>query len=111
MFCEECGKKLRPQARFCPHCGHTVDQNIMPNAATAPAQEAAIPAETEVPKPVIAEPVALEPAAEPVPEPVEEAPQESTPEAAAEEVPEPVAFEPAAEPIPEPVEEAPQDDG
>ena len=40
MFCEECGKKLiRPQALYCPYCGHKVNHEPSVN----PARQRALP--------------------------------------------------------------------
>ncbi len=45
MFCEECGKTIvRPQAKFCPYCGHKIDHQPIVNAAQpAPAQAVQMP--------------------------------------------------------------------
>ena len=49
MFCEECGKKLiRPQALYCPYCGHKVNHEpsvnpAQPAESTAPAPQTVSP--------------------------------------------------------------------
>ena len=49
MFCEECGKKLiRPQALYCPYCGHKVNHEpavnpAQPTQSTAPAPQTVFP--------------------------------------------------------------------
>lgn len=63
MFCEECGKTIvRPQAKFCPYCGHKIDHQPIVNAAPAapavqmPEISAAKPAEEIAPAAVLPEP-------------------------------------------------------
>ena len=125
MFCEECGKKLiRPQALYCPYCGHKVNHEpavnpAQPTQSTAPAPQTVspeseaqgIPAAVSIP--VSESPIESIPELQPVvPEPIEEAPAEEAPSAL--EIPEPEAPAepmPELEPvIPEPVEEAPAEE-
>ena len=121
MFCEECGKKLiRPQALYCPYCGHKVNHEpavnpAQPTQSTAPAPQTVSPESDVQGVPVAVSMQVSESSIESMPElqpivpdTVEEAPAEevpSVPEIPEQEAPaEPV---PELEPIvPEPVEEA-----
>lgn len=120
MFCEECGKKLiRPQALYCPYCGHKVNHEpavnpAQPAQSTAPAPQTVSPESDVQGVPVAVSMQVSEssiesmPELQPiVPEPVEEALAEevpSEPEIPEQEAPaEPVSeLEPI---VPEPVEE------
>ncbi len=120
MFCEECGKKLiRPQALYCPYCGHKVNHEpavnpAQPAQSTAPAPQTVFPesdvqgVSAAVSMQVSESSIESMPELQPiVPDTVEEAPAEevpSVPEIPEQEAPaEPV---PELEPIvPEPVEE------
>ena len=125
MFCEECGKKLiRPQALYCPYCGHKVNHEpavnpAQPTQSTAPAPQTVFPesdvqgVSAAVSMQVSESSIESMPELEPiVPEPVEEALAEEVPsvpeipeqEAPAEPVPE---LEPV---VPEPVEETPAEE-
>lgn len=107
MFCEECGKKLiRPQALYCPYCGHKVnhgsDTNAVPevSAETAASQNAVTP---ETPSAIEMSPV--------IPEATAVIGQETQPQQ--EETPaEPIAIAPEEVPAPaeiaQPVEEPEQ---
>lgn len=121
MFCEECGKKLiRPQALYCPYCGHKVNHEpsvnpAQPAESTAPAPQTVSPESDAQGVPVAVSmqvsesPIESMPELQPiVPDTVEEAPAEEVPSSL--EIPEQEApTEPVSElePIvPEPVEEA-----
>ena len=120
MFCEECGKKLiRPQALYCPYCGHKVNHEpavnpAQPAQSTAPAPQTVSPESDVQGVPVAVSMQVSEssiesmPELQPiVPEPVEEALAEEVPSVP--EIPEqeaPAEPMPELEPIvPEPVEE------
>ena len=109
MFCEECGKKLiRPQALYCPYCGHKVNHEPSVNPAqsaqsTAPAPQTVSPESDAqgvsgaVEMPVQEAPPDPMPELDPiVPETVEEALAEEVPS-----VPEIPEQEAPAEPVPE----------
>lgn len=109
MFCEECGKKLiRPQALYCPYCGHKVNHEpavnpAQPAQSTAPAPQTVSPESDAQGVPVAVSmqvsesPIESMPELQPiVPEPVEEAPAEDVPS-----VPEIPEQEAPAEPVPE----------
>ena len=120
MFCEECGKKLiRPQALYCPYCGHKVNHEpavnpAQPAQSTAPAPQTVSPESDVQGVPVAVSMQVSEssiesmPELQPiVPEPVEETTAEEVPS-----VPEIPEQEAPAEPVselepivPEPVEE------
>lgn len=121
MFCEECGKKLiRPQALYCPYCGHKVNHESAVNPAqpaqsTAPAPQTVFPesdvqgVSAAVSMQVSESSIESMPELQPiVPDTVEEAPAEEVPSVP--EIPEqeaPAEPMPELEPIvPEPVEEA-----
>lgn len=125
MFCEECGKKLiRPQALYCPYCGHKVNHEpavnpAQPAQSTAPAPQTVSPesdaqgVSVAVSMQVSESSIESMPELQPiVPDTVEEAPAEEVPsvpeipeqEAPAEPVPE---LEPV---VPEPVEETPAEE-
>ena len=103
MFCEECGKKLiRPQALYCPYCGHKVNHEpavnpAQPAQSTAPAPQTVSPESdaqgvpAAVSMQVSESPIESMPELQPiVPEPVEEAPAEevsSVPEISEQETP------------------------
>lgn len=125
MFCEECGKKLiRPQALYCPYCGHKVNHEPavnpdQPAQSTAPAPQTVSPESDAQGVPAVVSmqvsesPIESMPELQPiVPEPVEETPAEEVPPAP--EIPEQEALAepmPELEPIvPEPVEEAPAEE-
>lgn len=120
MFCEECGKKLiRPQALYCPYCGHKVNHEpsvnpAQPAESTAPAPQTVSPESDAQGVPVAVSmqvsesPIESMPELQPiVPDTVEEAPAEEVPSVP--EIPEQEAPDepmPELEPIvPEPVEE------
>ena len=120
MFCEECGKKLiRPQALYCPYCGHKVNHEpavnpAQPAQSTAPAPQTVSPESDVQGVPVAVSMQVSEssiesmPELQPiVPEPVEEALADEVPSVP--EIPEqeaPAETMPELEPIvPEPVEE------
>jgi len=72
MFCEECGKKLSDDARFCPDCGTVVapEEVNVPNVqepAAFPSTPAFIPV-SQVPAAVPFPPVQQGPAAENAPQ-------------------------------------------
>ena len=109
MFCEECGKKLiRPQALYCPYCGHKVNHEpavnpAQPTQSTAPAPQTVSPESDVQGVPVAVSMQVSEssiesmPELQPiVPEPVEEALAEDVPS-----VPEIPEHEAPAEPKPE----------
>lgn len=120
MFCEECGKKLiRPQALYCPYCGHKVNHEpavnpAQPTQSTAPAPQTVSPESDVQGVPVAVSMQVSESSIESMPElqpivpdTVEEAPAEEVPS-----VPEIPEQEAPAEPVselepivPEPVEE------
>lgn len=121
MFCEECGKKLiRPQALYCPYCGHKVNHEpavnpAQPTQSTAPAPQTVSPESDVQGVPVAVSMQVSESSIESMPElqpivpdTVEEAPAEEVPSVP--EIPEQEAPDepmPELEPIvPEPVEEA-----
>lgn len=121
MFCEECGKKLiRPQALYCPYCGHKVNHEpavnpAQPAQSTAPAPQTVFPesdvqgVSAAVSMQVSESSIESMPELQPiVPDTVEEAPAEEVPSVP--EIPEqeaPAEPMPELEPIvPEPVEEA-----
>ena len=121
MFCEECGKKLiRPQALYCPYCGHKVNHEpavnpAQPAQSTAPAPQTVSPESDAQGVPVAVSmqvsesPIESMPELQPiVPDTVEEAPAEEVPSVP--EIPEQEAPDepmPELQPIvPEPVEEA-----
>ena len=92
MFCEECGKKLiRPQALYCPYCGHKVNHEPavnpdQPAQSTAPDPQTVSPESDAQGVPAVVSmqvsesPIESMPELEPiVPEPVEEAPAEEVP--------------------------------
>ncbi|MFR0871180.1 MAG: zinc ribbon domain-containing protein [Oscillospiraceae bacterium] len=94
MFCEECGKKLiRPQALYCPYCGHKVNhepavnpdqpaQSIAPAPQTVSPESDAQGVPAAVSMQVSESPIESMPELQPiVPEPVEEAPAEEVPSA------------------------------
>lgn len=125
MFCEECGKKLiRPQALYCPYCGHKVNHEpavnpAQPAQSTAPAPQTVSPESDVQGVPVAVSMQVSEssiesmPELQPiVPEPVEEALAEDVPSAL--KIPEqeiPAEPMPEQEPVvPEPVEEAPAEE-
>ena len=63
MFCSNCGKTLKPEAKFCDRCGHPV--RIPPESnedASLPPQQTIVPTPEPEPEPVF----------EPEPEPVHE---------------------------------------
>lgn len=109
MFCEECGKKLiRPQALYCPYCGHKVNHEpavnpAQPAQSTAPAPQTVSPESDAQGVPVAVSmqvsesPIESMPELQPIaPDTVEEAPAEdvtSVPEIPEQEIP--------AEPVPE----------
>lgn len=120
MFCEECGKKLiRPQALYCPYCGHKVNHEpavnpAQPAQSTAPAPQTVSPESDVQGVPVAVSMQVSESSIESMPElqpivpdTVEEAPAEEVPSVP--EIPEqeaPAEPMPELEPIvPEPVEE------
>ena len=120
MFCEECGKKLiRPQALYCPYCGHKVNHEpavnpAQPTQSTAPAPQTVSPESDVQGVPVAVSMQVSESSIESMPElqpivpdTVEEAPAEEVPSVP--EIPEQEAPDepmPELEPIvPEPVEE------
>ena len=120
MFCEECGKKLiRPQALYCPYCGHKVNHEpavnpAQPAQSTAPAPQTVSPESDAQGVPVAVSMQVSESSIESMPElqpivpdTVEEAPAEEVPSVP--EIPEqeaPAETMPELEPIvPEPVEE------
>ena len=125
MFCEECGKKLiRPQALYCPYCGHKVNHEpavnpAQPAQSTAPAPQTVFPesdvqgVSAAVSMQVSESSIESMPELQPiVPDTVEETTAEdvsSVPEIPEQEIPaEPM---PELEPIvPEPVEEAPAEE-
>ena len=121
MFCEECGKKLiRPQALYCPYCGHKVNHEpavnpAQPTQSTAPAPQTVFPesdvqgVSAAVSMQVSESSIESMPELQPiVPDTVEEAPAEEV--SSVSEIPEqeaPAEPMPELEPIvPEPVEEA-----
>lgn len=92
MFCEECGKKLiRPQALYCPYCGHKVNHEpavnpAQPAQSTAPAPQTVSPESDAQGVPVAVSmqvsesPIESMPELQPiVPDTVEEAPAEEVP--------------------------------
>ena len=92
MFCEECGKKLiRPQALYCPYCGHKVNHEPSVNPAqsaqsTAPAPQTVSPesdaqgVSVAVSMQVSESPIESMPELQPIaPDTVEEAPAEEVP--------------------------------
>ena len=123
MFCEECGKKLiRPQALYCPYCGHKVNHEpavnpVQPAQSNAPAPQTVSPESdaqgvpAAVSMQVSESPIESMPELQPiVPEPVEEAPAEevpSVPEIPEQEAPAELMLKPI---VPEPVEEAPAEE-
>ena len=89
MFCEECGKKLiRPQALYCPYCGHKVNHEpavnpAQPAQSTAPAPQTVSPesdaqgVSVAVSMQVSESPIESMPELQPIaPDTVEEAPAE-----------------------------------
>lgn len=109
MFCEECGKKLiRPQALYCPYCGHKVNHEpavnpAQPAQSTAPAPQTVFPesdvqgVSAAVSMQVSESSIESMPELQPiVPDTVEEAPAEEVPS-----VPEIPEQEAPAEPVPE----------
>ena len=109
MFCEECGKKLiRPQALYCPYCGHKVNHEpavnpAQPAQSTAPAPQTVSPESDAQGVPVAVSMQVSESSIESMPElqpivpdTVEEAPAEEVPS-----VPEIPEQEAPAEPMPE----------
>ena len=109
MFCEECGKKLiRPQALYCPYCGHKVNHEpavnpAQPAQSTAPAPQTVSPESDAQGVPVAVSMQVSESSIESMPElqpivpdTVEEAPAEEVPS-----VPEIPEQEAPAEPVPE----------
>ena len=125
MFCEECGKKLiRPQALYCPYCGHKVNHEpsvnpAQPAESTAPAPQTVSPESDAQGVPVAVSmqvsesPIESMPELQPiVPDTVEEAPAEEVPSVS--EIPEqkiPAEPMPGLEPVvPEPVEETPAEE-
>ena len=109
MFCEECGKKLiRPQALYCPYCGHKVNHEpavnpAQPAESTAPVPQTVSPESDAQGVPVAVSmqvsesPIESMPELQPiVPDTVEEAPAEEVPS-----VPEIPEQEAPAEPVPE----------
>ena len=125
MFCEECGKKLiRPQALYCPYCGHKVNHEpavnpAQPTQSTAPAPQTVFPesdvqgVSAAVSMQVSESSIESMPELQPiVPDTVEEAPAEEV--SSVSEIPEqeaPAEPMPELEPIvPEPVEETPAEE-
>ena len=125
MFCEECGKKLiRPQALYCPYCGHKVNHEpavnpAQPAQSTAPAPQTVFPesdvqgVSAAVSMQVSESSIESMPELQPiVPDTVEEAPAEEVPSVS--EIPEqkiPAEPMPELEPVvPEPVEETPAEE-
>jgi len=125
MFCEECGKKLiRPQALYCPYCGHKVNHEpavnpAQPAQSTAPAPQTVSPESDAQGVPVAVSMQVSESSIESMPElqPIvpdtdEEAPAEEVPSVP--EIPEQEAPDepmPELEPIvPDTVEEAPAEE-
>ena len=125
MFCEECGKKLiRPQALYCPYCGHKVNHEpavnpAQPAESTAPAPQTVSPESDVQGVPVAGSMQVSESSIESMPElqpivpdTVEEAPAEEVPSVS--EIPEqkiPAEPMPELEPVvPEPVEETPAEE-
>ena len=109
MFCEECGKKLiRPQALYCPYCGHKVNHEpavnpAQPAQSTAPAPQTVSPESDVQGVPVAVSMQVSESSIESMPElqpivpdTVEEAPAEEVPS-----VPKIPEQEAPAEPVPE----------
>ena len=64
-FCENCGKELKPTAKFCGNCGKPVESYAQPKVTSSP-------------EPVSPEPVAAAP--QPAPSPAEKAPTQTTTE-------------------------------
>jgi len=125
MFCEECGKKLiRPQALYCPYCGHKVNHEpavnpAQPTQSTAPAPQTVFPesdvqgVSAAVSMQVSESSIESMPELQPiVPDTVEEAPAEEV--SSVSEIPEqeaPAEPVPELEPVvPEPVEETPAEE-
>ena len=109
MFCEECGKKLiRPQALYCPYCGHKVNHEpavnpAQPTQSTAPAPQTVFPesdvqgVSAAVSMQVSESSIESMPELQPiVPDTVEETPAEEVPS-----VPEISEQETPADPVPE----------
>lgn len=91
MFCANCGKKMPDDAKFCPNCGHAVDE--AEQKAQKPDEA---PAEAEAPQP-------------PTPTPVEPAPAATQPPSV---TPQPTETSPTAAPpsttTPQPTPSTPQ---